>query len=182
MVIDLLKLLILLLQSRKAFECKVLYPPSENIGKLKPLKLSPSGSICGLEIKDTLCDNRLPENMCSNRSSVFFCDQTCPYGNVLENLNALEQLKLENMNPCTISQDFNSILFNKSSQYSYYFDKTNNLCNKNNRAGIWRTFSLEATLSKPVLSFYNSRTSSLSILNSGFTFSLWFKQANLNNG
>jgi hypothetical protein len=168
----------------RSFESKVLYPSSENIAIFKPLKLSPSGSICGQEIKDTLCDNRLPDSSCSNKSSIFYCDQTCPFGNVLENLNSLEQLKLENMNPCTIMQDFNNLLINNSNTqlFSYYFDRNNNLCNKNSKGSSWRPFSLDSTVSKPALSFYNARTSSLSILDSGFTLSLWFKQSSFNNG
>jgi hypothetical protein len=167
--------------------CKLLYPSSENIAIFKPLKLSPSGSICGQEIKDTLCDNRVADNSC-NKSSTFYCDQTCPFGNVLEGLNSLEQIKLESLNPCTVMQDFNQLLVNNSNTqlFSYYFDRSNNVCNKNRASGAsassWRPFSLDSTLAKPALSFYNARTSSLSILNSGFTMSLWFKQSNFNNG
>ncbi len=168
----------------------LLYPPSENIAVFKPLKLIPSGSTCGNELKDTLCDNRIQNsrNQCSNRSSIFYCDQTCPYGNVLENLDKLKQLNLESMNPCAIVQDFNKLLTrnNPTSQFSYYFDKSNNLCKRNRNGGpglvLWRPFGLQSNYLQPSLSFYNFRTPSLSILNSGFTMTLWIKQLSQNNG
>ena len=173
------------------FSCQVLYPISFNIAPFKPLRLSPTGSTCGLEFKDTLCDNRIEGNRC-NSNSIFFCDQTCPFGNVLENLNEIEQIKLDNMNPCTVIQDFNTLItnVNPKTQYSYYFDLKRNLCARkktlNNQDTqnefFWRFLSLESTYLQPSLSFYNFRTPGLAILDSGFTFSSWFKQQPNNNG
>lgn len=165
----------------KTVSLKLLYPAAENIAVNKPLIIQPTGSTCGLELKDTLCDNRL-QDKCSNSTSLFYCDQSCPYGNVLENLNKLEQTKLEDMNPCVILKDFGYLLSNSTSRYSYLFDKNNNLCNNNARIVAWKPFSLETNQAKPSITFYNSRTSSLGIFNSGFTVSFWFQQFMWNNG
>ena len=162
--------------------CDLLYPPSENIALFKPVSISPSGSTCGLEFKDTLCDNRFTEpKSCSNPDRIFFCDQTCPYGNTIQNLNLLDQLALDTMNPCVIFKDFGYIL-NKNSQSknSFYFDKTNNLCSLGNKP--WKPFSLSTSRSKPELSFSSPRTSDSQVLNSGFSMSLWFSQFGSNNG
>lgn len=178
-------LFLILLASLKLFSTRLQYPPIDNIATYKPISISPTGSICGLELKDTLCDNRyLDDKACANKSLLFNCDQACPYGNVLQSLTDLDQIKLENMNPCVIFKDFNYLLASKtSSKYSYYFDKSNNLCSSlSNRVLIWRPLTFESHRSKPLISFYNSRTSSLSILDSGFTVSLWFTQSSLNNG
>lgn len=162
---------------------KLLYPPNENLATYKPISIKPSGTTCGLELKDTLCNNLLlDDRACSNSSSLFYCDQSCPYGNVLRNLYKLEQLKLELMNPCVVLKDHKYLLTNSSPANSYYFDGDNDVCNTANRIILWRPFSLESTLSKPELSFFNSRTSGLFVVNSGLTFTLWFKQFDLNNG
>ncbi len=162
---------------------QLFYPPVEYISINKPKEIQPIGSSCGIELKDTLCDNRIKDSKgCSNSSSIFFCDQTCPYGNVLQNLTALEQLKLDQMNPCSIHKDFSKLLSNTSSNFSFYLDKETQLCNENIKISRWIPFNLETSKSNPPLSFINSRTSSWSILNSGFTFSVWFQHFDNKNG
>lgn len=161
---------------------ELLYPPSENIALYKPIYISPSGSICGLEFKDTLCDNRFTDQQsCSNLERIFFCDQTCPHGNNIQNLNALDQLKLDTMNPCVIFKDYGYILNKKTrSKNSFYFDKTNNLCPMNNKP--WKPFALSSSKSKPQLAYSSPRTPDSDILNSGFSLALWLSQSGSNNG
>jgi hypothetical protein len=162
---------------------QLFYPSAEYISINKPREIQPIGSSCGIELKDTLCDNRIKDSKgCSNSSSIFFCDQSCPYGNVLQNLTALEQLKLDQMNPCSIRKDFSKVLFNSSSKFSFYLNKDTQLCNENIKISRWIPFNLETSKSNPSLSFINSRTSSWLILNSGFTFSIWFQQVVNTNG
>ena len=49
-------------------------------------------------MQESLCDNRFQDSsLCSNLSSIIYCDQTCPYGTVLQNINKLDQLNLELM-------------------------------------------------------------------------------------
>jgi hypothetical protein len=166
-------------------EGRLLYPEADNIAIFKPIAIQPIGSTCGLELKDTLCDNRVQDSKsCSNSSSLFYCDQSCPFGNVLTDLDTLEQLKLETMNPCHIVKDFGNRLSqaNKQTDHSYYFDKTNSLCINNDEAIRWKPFDLLNNQASTTLNFYNSRTPGLPIVNSGFTFSLWFKQFRINNG
>ncbi|CAF0916506.1 unnamed protein product, partial [Brachionus calyciflorus] len=163
---------------------KLLYPPPENIAPFKSISLFPIGSICGLEYRDTLCDNRYTDPYsCSNSSLFFYCDQTCPYGNTLQNLNSLDQLKLDIMNPCVIFKDFGYLINkNSESKNSYYFDKTNNLCSLNNKISQWKPFNFELSKSKPEFKFSNSRTSDSQVVDSGFSVSLWFTQSGSNNG
>ena len=179
----LLPLLLHIVWMPQTGHAQLLYPPVEYVAINKPLELHPTGSTCGLELKDTLCDNRLQDpRLCSNASSLFYCDQSCPFGNVLQNLNGLRQTLLEDMNPCVILKDFGYVLNNFSTSYSYFFDKNNNLCDTNQRVSAWKPFSLENNQARPILSFYNSRTSNLEIFNSGFTLTLWFRQFSWNNG
>ena len=160
---------------------ELLFPPIEYIAINKPLDIHPTGSTCGLELKDTLCDNRLQDpRKCAN--ATFFCDQSCPFGNVLQNLNELKQTFLESMNPCLILKDFGYLLINRSSTFSYFFDKNSNLCETNEKLSSWKPFSLENDQARPTLTFYNSRTPSLDIFNSGLTVSCWFRQFPWNNG
>lgn len=166
----------------RSLSANLLYPPSENIAIYKPLFVHPTGTTCGLELKDTLCDNRLVNTPCSNASNLFFCDESCPYGNSLENLNYLDQIKLENMNPCSIIKDFANVLSKTNTTFSYYFDRNNNLCSNFERTINLKPFSLETTRISPVLSFFNSRTTAYPILNTGFTFTIWFRQFRSNNG
>ncbi|RNA01582.1 atlastin-like isoform X2 [Brachionus plicatilis] len=161
---------------------QLLYPASENIALFKPVYVSPQGSTCGLEYKDTLCDNRFTDDKsCSSPERIFFCDQTCPHGNTIQNLNQLDQLKLDTMNPCVIFKDYGYTLNqNGPSKNSYYFDKTNNLCALNTRP--WKPFALSTSRSGPKLTHSSPRTSDLDILQSGFSLSLWFTQSGSNNG
>lgn len=170
--------------------CQLLYPPLENISLLKPLTIQPSGSTCGLEVKDTLCSNLILDDsntVCSNVSNLFKCDQSCPYGNVLTGLEKLKTLNVELTNPCEVVKDYvmlvkNAKMNNQSlSSCSYYFDPiSSSECNINGRVVNWKPFNLETSQVIPTISFYNSRTPS--ILQSGLTLTLWFRQTNLNNG
>lgn len=176
--------LIYILASTRLKEARLLYPPGDYIATYKPALITPIGSVCGLEYKDTLCDNWYTDDQsCSNSSRIIYCDQTCPYGNVVPNLNRLEQLKLEAMNPCVIFKDFTYLMVNSSgSKNSYYFDKTNNLCPLNNKISQWKPFILEFSKSEPEFSFSDSRTSDAQVLDSGLSVSLWFTQSGSNNG
>ncbi len=83
----------------------ILYPDALNVAIFKPVQMSPIGCTCGLNIQDTLCDNRLQNSkICSsNDSSIINCLQTCPYGTVLLNVSEqIDQLELEYMQPCQI--------------------------------------------------------------------------------
>ena len=183
-------------------------PPSANIARGKPLRISPSGSTCGMELKDVLCDNRLigsyqcgnsngnnssAENGNGNVStSTFYCDQSCPYGNVLSNLLAQSTpLALDNMEPCRITKDFevyaaaSSVRSDGISNYSYLIDQaeTSSSCQLNKSALVWKPFDLSVSQSRPVLTFHNPRTPSPpAVLDSGFTVSFWFRQFYANNG
>jgi len=175
------EILILIIHLGYVCRSELLYPPIEYIALNKPLDIHPTGSTCGLELKDTLCDNRLQDpRLCAN--ATFFCDQSCPFGNVLQNLNDLKQTLLENMNPCVILKDFGYLLATSSSTFSYFFDKNSNLCETSEKVSSWKPFSLANDQTRPSLSFYNARTSSLDIFNSGLTVTCWFRQFPWNNG
>jgi hypothetical protein len=176
-------ILIIMILHLYTINAALMYPEADNIAINKQVLIHPMGSTCGLELKDSLCDNRFQDNkLCSNTSALFYCDQSCPYGNVLTDFDKIEQLKLENMNPCLIVKDYGSKLSKQDSGFSYYFDKTNNLCNNNDETVKWKPFDLINSQAKPSLSFYNTRTPGLSIADSGFTLSLWFRQFRINNG
>ena len=56
-------------------------PAREEVAEFKPIQIEPSSSTCGLELKETLCDNRYQDStQCSNSSSIINCFQICPYG------------------------------------------------------------------------------------------------------
>jgi hypothetical protein len=191
---------------------QLLYPPVENLAPFKPTLIRPSGTTCGLELRDTLCSNLILDskacqpqqqqqqpfiNSTSSTTTLspspylFFCDQSCPFGNVLANLSHLPQLPLEQMNPCVVVKDHvtalmrhdDSSIDNESSGrvWSYYFDPAgNSFCNGNGRVVAWRAFSLETSHQSPYIGFYNARTPA--ILKSGVTLTIWFRQAQSNNG
>lgn len=162
---------------------ELLVPSADNIALFKPIRLSPTGSTCGVELRDTLCTNRMLNASTCTDSNSFTCDQSCPYGNVLESLDRLDQIRLEYMNPCQVFTDYKNVLtVNESTRnkFAYYFESSEKgLCDTVIK---WRPFSLEASYSKPVLSFYNSRSYGSRITGSGFTFSAFFKQQINNNG
>lgn len=153
-------------------ESAILYPESTNVGKFKPTSLNPLGSTCGLEFQETLCDNRFQNNkLCSNTTSIILCDQTCPYGTLIPNINRIKQLSLELMEPCEIVKDYGILLTKSDSTNSYLFDKNNNLCDNDRTRSLWRPFPLSLTADN-----------SSSITNTGFSLSLWFQQYISNNG
>ena len=163
----------------------LLLPETINISDFKPINISPYGSTCGLDFKDTLCDNRLEDNkFCSNISNIIYCDQTCPFGNVFLDINKIEQLSLEKMEPCGILKDFGVLLTNTSSSLnSYLFDDGKNQCNNENNKANWKPFYLRNIASENPLFNLNSDTlSSVDTFNSGLTISLWFQQNFKNNG
>lgn len=168
---------------------QLFYPPTENIALFKPYKIRPSGTSCGLEVKDTLCLNNIingTDITCSSPSSLFQCDQSCPFGNVLTDLSSLTPLNVEVTNPCEIVKDYVTTLARQGivlplPSCSYYFDPSaKSSCNSNTRVVRWLPFSLETARNKPVANFYNSRTPG--VFNSGFTLTLWFRQTVSNNG
>ena len=126
-------------------------------------------------MQESLCDNRFQDSsLCSNLSSIIYCDQTCPYGTVLQNINKLNQLNLELMEPCEIIKDFGVLLTKNEKINSYFFDKNNNLCDNDRTKSIWRPFSIISTSDN---SFQSS-----SVFQTGFSISLWFQQYLSNNG
>ncbi len=171
--------------------CKLLYPSRIEVSSFKPTQIQPTSATCGLELKETLCDNRFQDAaFCSNASSVISCNQICPYGNNFLNLNEnMAQLSLEIQNPCEILKDYGKILAAKSkSEYSYLFDRYNNICSDENMKTTWRAFELR-TISESFLQ--NSRTNlvrrgfgktTYSKFNSGFTATFWIQQVANNNG
>ncbi len=170
---------------------KLLYPPREDISSFKPVQLQPESAICGLDLKETLCDNRFQDStLCFNDSSIIHCSQICPYGNMFLNLNDnMPQLNLERQNPCEILKDYGKILAPKSkSAYSYLFDRYNNICNDENMKTIWSPFELHTIWenfllnSKMNLVRKSIGKTTYSEFNSGFTVTFWFQQATINNG
>ncbi len=107
-------------------------------------------------------------------SSIIYCDQTCPYGTVLQNINKIEQLNLELMEPCEIIKDFGVLLTKGENKNSYLFDKNNNLCDNDRIKSVWRPFS--------IVSSFESSFESTSVFQTGFSISLWFQQYLSNNG
>jgi len=166
-----------------------LMPPVQSVATFKNVELTPAGSTCGLEYKDTLCDNRYQNSkLCSNTSATIYCDQTCPYGVVMTGLvRVTEQLSLETMSSCACAKDFGLLLSaNSSATNSYYFDQNNEFCKANGiNAKKWKPFSLQTVTDKMTPHTSASSTLSNSLLSnlySGFTFSLWMRQLELNNG
>ena len=152
----------------------VFYPQGLNVGKFKPVSLNPLGGTCGVELAESLCENRFQNSkLCTNSSSVINCDQTCPYGRIVQNTQKIEQLKLELMEPCEIVRDYGILLAKSESTSSYFFDKNNNLCDSDRVKRNWKPFPL---ISSTVSS------SSESIVNTGFSLILWFQQYISNNG
>ena len=163
----------------------LLFPESVVVSELKPVELSPFGSTCGLDFKETLCDNRLQDRqLCSNSSNLIYCDQTCPYANVFVNLNKIEQLKLEKMQPCQVLKDYGVLLTKEtSSSNSYLFDDDFGRCNNENTKATWKPFSLSSVANEnPLFKLNGGALSSIDLFNSGVTISLWFQQKFANNG
>lgn len=77
------------------------------------------------------------------------------------------------MEPCEIIKDYGIILTKSESSNSYLFDKNNNLCDNDKTKSIWRPFPLSLTA---------DNSSSQSLINTGFSVSLWFQQYISNNG
>ena len=182
--------LLLAILLKRAVRSQLMFPLKEEIGRYKPIEINPTSSTCGLDLKETLCDNRFQDNQfCSNISSAIECHQICPYGNAFVNLNAnMKQLNLESMEPCEILKDYGRTLTNSKSMFSYFFDKFNNLCNTETTKSVWKSFSLQ-TVSE--IFFKESMTNlvkkgfartTFSKFNSGFTATFWIQQFMNNNG
>lgn len=170
--------------------CQLLIPPREEISAFKPIAITPTSSTCGLELKETLCDNRFQDSKsCSNASSIINCYQICPFGNTFLNLNTnMDQLSLELMEPCEILKDYGHVLSRSKSKYSYLFDRYNNICTSESMMSIWKAFDLK-TISDVFLR--NSKVNlvkkgfgktTYSKFNSGFTATFWIQQSANNNG
>lgn len=129
---------------------------------------------------ESLCDNRnQTSDSCLNPNSTLNCYQLCPYGKILANINKLNQLKLELMEPCEIIKDYNFLLTESDSLHSYFFGKSNNnnKCVNDGTASVWKPFIFNLTSYK-----FFSELSSMSVLQNGFSVSLWFKQFISNYG
>lgn len=182
-------LLLLVVLQRTAMS-QLMFALKEEISHHKPIKINPTSSTCGLDLKETLCDNRFQDNrFCSNISSVIECHQICPYGNAYVNLNEnMKQLDLESMEPCQILKDYGRTLTTSKSMFSYFFDKFNNLCNTDTTRSVWKSFGLQSVseifFQDPMINLVRkgfARTT-FSKFNSGFTATFWIQQFTNNNG
>ena len=187
-------------------------PPVRNLALTSRLELLPSSSTCGVEVKETMCNNRYDSRQSAsdirkNNCSEIICDQSCPYGYSYVNLGKTRQVHLEMMNPCYVLKDFSNLLrtskyIDQSEDgeaqekflfYSYFFDRNNSLCS-NMSDRVWNPLRLESWAYSP-LNKYNNKLLRISpslamsdswqkqaLDNFGLSLTVWFKQLTNSNG
>ena len=153
-----------------------------NIALNKPLELEPKKLICGIGSKISLCDNRLEIGKSCNQfsSSVLYCDQSCPYGTIIKNFEAIESINLQKLSTC-IAADRTYYMKNSPIKYSYLF--SSNLCNReqnDEKSIVWTPFILNSIANnlfgqRSLSTFHDDEKE-------GFTMLIWFQQIGNRNG
>ena len=169
-----LKLLLTTLLTTGLTSGLVQIPAARNLALTSRLELVPSSSTCGVEVKETMCNNKYDSRQSvsdirKSNCSEIICDQSCPYGYSYAHLGKTRQVHLEMMNPCHVLKDFSNLLRTskyitdqaeddepqeKFLYYSYFFDRNTTLCS-NMSDRIWNPLRLDSWAYSPLNKYSN---------------------------
>lgn len=151
---------------------QLLYPKPYNIAINKPVRLEPNGYSCGFNGRISLRDNRFLNYIPPQFNSNIFCDQTCPYGKIIQDWknDVKEFLPDFSDRQYYVLRDNKYFISNLTSNFSFFFE--------NNE--IFRKRLVEIPPIIPIqVDLYAYKDKSVI---DGFTISFWFQQMFNNTG